>query len=169
MKGPEWIAAVPRPQPAASVRVERHPALASADPAERYKALQEPAEAHALGQTFRLDQLPYLLAFADGQAVGAASLALFGDDLVLLGLAGQPDLGRPDLCAELVREAAEVGREIGRRRILAPLTNADPLALFFLQSEGFTLSEVNPYVGPERTGLGGIVATHELVLEHMIA
>jgi len=151
------------------VRIERHPALAAADAAGRWAPLQKPFQVQALGQSFRLDQLPYLLATVGGKAVGAVSLALFGDDLVLLGFEGQPELGQPGVCTALLREAAAVGREIGRRRLLAPLTNADPLPLFFLQVEGFAVAEVNPYTGPGREGLAGIAATHEFVLEGPIA
>ena len=166
--GMEWIAAGPRPEPASDVRIERHPALASADQAGRFAPLEEPVQVQALGQPFRLDRLPYLLAKVGDKAVGAVSLALFGDDLVLLGFESQPELGQPGICAALLQEAAGVGREIGRRRLLAPVTNADPLPLFFLQVEGFVLAEVNPYAGPERKGPHGILATHEIVLERAI-
>lgn len=168
MKAPQWIALSPKPEPLQGVRLERHPALASADPAGRYPPLQEPLEVYALGQVFRRDQLPYLLAWSGDKPFGAVSLGLVGDDLVLFGFESQPELGLPGLCHALLQEAFAVGREIARRRLVVPLTNADPLPLFFLQAEGFSLAEVNPYGGPERTGLGGIVATHEFVLEHQI-
>lgn len=163
-----WIAAAPRPKPLDDVRVERHPAFASADPARRYAPLAAPVRAHALGESFQLDRLPYLLAYVGDQAVGAVSLALHGDDLVLLGFGGQPELGAVGLCSALLAEAQQVGREIGRRRLVAPLTNADPLPFFFLQAEGFCLAEVLPYSGPGRRGPGDIAVTHELVLERPI-
>ena len=168
MNGGQWITAGARPEPLAGVRVERHPALASSDPAGRYPPLEKPLEVHALGQSFRLDRVPYLLAVSGEKPVGAVSLALFGDDLLLLGFESQPELGQPGVSTALVQAAVEVAREIGRRRLLVPLTNADPLALFFLQVEGFAVAEVNPYVGPERVGLADIVATHELLLERLI-
>ncbi len=164
----QWIVAGKRPEPMADVRIERHPAIASAELQGRYPALRQPKEIHALGQPFRLDQLPYLLVSAKDKPIGAVSLALYGDDLVLLGFESQPDLGLPGLCEPLLDEAIKVGREIGRQRLLAPVTNADVLPLFFLQAEGFSLTEVKPYSGPERMGLGGILATHELLLERAI-
>ena len=169
MSGGEWIAPCARPEPCTGARVERHPAISSADPSPRPATLREPRESHALGQPFRLDLLPYLLVLDGERPVGAVPIALLGEDLLLLGLADQPDLGRPGLCTLLVREAIAIGHEIGRRRILAPLTNADALALFYLQAEGFTLQAVNPYEGPERFGIGGVAATHEFVLEYQIA
>ena len=169
MSGGEWIARCAKPEPRIGARVERHPAIASADPSARPASLREPRASHALGQPFRLDLLPYLLVLDGELPVGAVPIALLGEDLLLLGLADQPDLGQPGLCTALLREALAIGREIGRRRILAPLTNADALALFYLQAEGFALQAVNPYEGPERFGIGGVAATHELVLEYRIA
>jgi hypothetical protein len=163
----QWMIAARKPEPMAQVRVERHPALASADQG-RYQGLDEPSEIRVLGESFRLDQLPYLLAFSGDKPLGAVSLALYGDDLLLLGFERQPDLGLPGVCAAILDEALAVGREIGRGRLLAPLTNADALPFFFLQAEGFALVEVKPYDGPQRQGLGGILATHELLLERVI-
>ncbi len=164
----QWMAVDEKPEPVTGVRVERHPAIASAETGGRYPALLEPQEVHVLGQTFRLDRLPYLLALEGDKPLGTVSLALYGDDLVLLGFEGQPGLGLPGLCESVLVEADRVGREIGRRRLLAPLTNADPLPLFYLQAEGFSVAEVTTYSGPERRGIAGIVASHELLLERAI-
>ena len=50
----------------------------------------------------------------------------------------------------------------------APLTNADLLALFFLQTQGFALEAMRPYNGPPRTGAAGIPAAQELVLARIV-
>lgn len=169
MSGGDWIAIVPRPTAGATAEVERHPALAAADAKGRWAPLTAPRTVAALGETFRLDLLPYLLVREGDHVLGAVSLALHGDDLALLGLADQPALGSPHAVAAWLDAAVDVGREIGRRRIVAPVTNADPQALFYLQAAGFTLTGVTAIGGPPRTGLAGIAATHEFVLERPIA
>lgn len=160
----DWIGPVKRPVGGPELRAERRPARA----ADRFGPLKEPLSQVALGVEFRLDRLPYLLALEVGKPLCAMPLALHEEDLVLLGFGLFPALCELNLGATLVAEAARVARETSRRRLVAPVTNADLLALFFLQTQGFTLEAMRPYSGPPRSGAAGIAAAHELVLARIV-
>ncbi len=160
----EWIGPVKRPQEAATVRVERHPARA----AERFGPLVKPLMQPALGIEFHLERLPYLLALEGDKPVVAMPLALYEEDLLLLGFGLFPELCEHAVGPALTGEALRVARETGRRRLVAPITNADLLALFFLQTQGFGLEAMRPYAGAPRSGTAGIPAAQELVLARIV-
>jgi len=160
----EWIVTAHRPKAQGEIQVERHPALAKAEQGKRYAPLSKPVEVQVADKTFRLDQSPYLLAIEGKKPVAALSIAMSDDDLLLLGYGGCAELSSAGVGDALIEEAVRVAAETGRRRLIAPVTNADVLALFFLQTKGFTVDAVRPYAGPAHTGAADIPATHELVL-----
>jgi hypothetical protein len=160
----EWIGPVERPKGVREVRVERHPARAK----ERFSELEQSLAQPALGIEFRLDRLPYLLALDGREPIVAMPLALHEEDLVLLGFGLFPALCEESTGAALVAEAQRVAKETSRRRLVASATNADLLALFFLQTQGFALEGMRPYSGPPRSGAAGIPAMHELVLARIV-
>jgi hypothetical protein len=160
----EWIGPVERPQDGAAVHVERHPARA----ADRFAPLAKPLVQHAHGIEFHLERLPYLLAVKDGRPLVAMPLALYEEDLLLLGFGLFPELCELTVGSALTGEALRVARETGRRRLVAPITNADLLALFFLQTQGFGLEAMRPYAGAPRTGTAEIPAAQELVLSRIV-
>lgn len=167
-RGVEWVGPIRRPQTRTTYRVERHPARAR-DGAERFGPLQEPLEVQAMGQSFRLDQLPYLLAYSEEKAVAALALALHEDDLALLGYGLFKEAASLGAGSALLAEAVRIGNETGRRRLVAPVTNADILALFFLQTQAFAITGMRPYSGPPRQGAAGLAATQELLLVRPLA
>ncbi|MDA8344286.1 MAG: hypothetical protein M0Z66_02255 [Thermaerobacter sp.] len=160
----DWIGPVKRPADGPQTRVERHPARAG----ERFGPLSKPIAQPALGVEFRLDRLPYLLALDGVKPLVALPLALHEDDLLLLGFGLFPELCESRIGTALVVEGLHIARETGRRRLVAPVTNADLLALFFLQTQGFSLEAMRPYAGPPHSGTAGIPAMQELVLARIV-
>lgn len=157
MKELEWI--VPGKRPRGRVL---HVVRRAAGGEDRYPEVAN-GSLFALGQQHRLERLPYLEAQEGNLPVAALAMGLMDEDLLLLGFGTLRGLAEADAAAALIAEAVAVARETARRRLVAPVTNADVLALLHLQSGGFALEAAHPWQGPEHQGVARIAATHELL------
>lgn len=164
MRAVDWIAPAKFPAARGGVRVERRPPGG----ADRFRDAAK-GEYHALGQAIRLNRLPYLLARVDDADAAALVLSLHGDDLLILGFGVFDGLTRYEVAQALLGEARLVAAETARQRILAPVCNGDLLAMLYLQHGGFRLDAAAPWGGPDRQGIAGIGATHELLFARSLA
>lgn len=163
MTGAKWLTPAARGADR-DLLVERRPARGEKRPREVGKG-----EYFALGTRHRLERLPYLVVMVEGEEQAVAALALSGEDLAVLGFGMFDGLLQYDASAAVLREAILAAEETGRRRVLVPVTNADLLAFLHIQAGGFALDVMTPWEGPERRGVAGIVATHELVFVRTVA
>lgn len=121
-------------------------------------------------RTFRVNDLPALVASADGKIVGFLAYAELTDAVIIVALGVLPQFQGSMVGRRLIDRLEERAKSMRKRRLLVSTSNDDLPALAFYQSLGFQICEVKPNViakkhGAVLKGIGGLPIRDELRLQ----
>jgi ribosomal protein S18 acetylase RimI-like enzyme len=119
---------------------------------------------------FTAEDLPALVAEADGDVIGFLAFAELADAVIIVALGVLPEFQGSGVGKGLVEKLEDKARSMRKRRLLVSTSNDDLPALAFYQSSGFQIYEVKPNVIAEKhgevlKGIGGLPIRDELRLQ----
>jgi ribosomal protein S18 acetylase RimI-like enzyme len=128
----------------------------------------------AFGQKLNLLDHPAIVAEVKGDLAGALAYRLMRDALHIIAVATDPLWQRSGVASQLVREAEELARRHGMRKLVFSTTNDNLPALYFYQRRGWTITEIVPGAllgdgAPPGVGFGGISVRDEIRLARSLA